>query len=441
MSQSRSRWKRRNGRSRRTELLAGFWFLTLLVSAGGPLLAVLVFLTDKAGGQGGQLGFLVISPDSARTILGNVAGSLITIASLTASLTIVTLQLRSNQYTPRAVRGFLRRQISQVVAGSFIGIFLYCLLLLVTVRAPGDANQPFVPSLGVALAVALALYGLVMLVVFINTLARTIQVSSMTAELARDTAAAITAVHSGPYAGDQPDGGLEGSVALRSGRAGYVQRIDLDTGLRRASAGGRLSIAVRAGDFVTFADPVAYWTPERAGDSIDLGPLITIGHERDIDQDPGFGIRQLIDIALRAISPGINDPTTAVTCLRYVRGLIELLAERDLPPVTANEVAGVRVTARGWTYQDYLHPLTEIARYATTDARVTEAMVDVLVAAVETSRAVGASERERWAAKLARELSAPAVGAAATEQERAAIRAAVQRCGADPATIVEPLVP
>ena len=103
---------------------------------------------------------------------------MITIASLTASLTIVTLQVLSNQYTPRAVRGFLRRQISQVVAGSFIGIFLYCLLLLVTVRAPGGANQPFVPSLGMAFAVLLALYGMVMLVVFIHTLARIIEVSA-----------------------------------------------------------------------------------------------------------------------------------------------------------------------------------------------------------------------------------------------------------------------
>ncbi len=145
---------------------------------------------------------------------------MITIASLTASLTIVTLQLLSNQYTPRAVRGFLRRQVSQVVAGSFIGIFLYCLLLLVTVRAPGDANEPFVPSLGVALAVLLALYGLIMLVVVIHTLARTIQVSSMTAEIARDSATEIAAVHAEPFTDDGSRGDLSGPVVVHAGRAG-----------------------------------------------------------------------------------------------------------------------------------------------------------------------------------------------------------------------------
>ena len=164
-------------------------------------------------------------------------------------------------------------------------------------------------------------------------------------------------------------------------------------------------------------------------------PLITIGHERDIDQDPGFGVRQLIDIALRAISPGINDPTTAVTCLRYVRGLVELLAERDLPPIYPSTVAGVAVSARQWTFADYLEPLAEIARYATTDARVTESMVEVLVAAARTSREFGAADRCRQPVVLAENLTGPALGDAATDLDRQAILAAVERCRDDRAPI------
>ena len=160
---------------------------------------LVVLAIDKAAGHAGLLESLVISPTSTWTILGSIAGSLIAIASLTASLTIVTLQLLSNQYTPRAVRGFLRRKISQVVSGAFIWIFIFSLLMLITVRAPGKANDPFVPFLGVVTAIGLSLLGLVLLVVFIDRLAKTIQVVTMTAEIARNTVRAINVVHPAPY--------------------------------------------------------------------------------------------------------------------------------------------------------------------------------------------------------------------------------------------------
>jgi len=426
--------QRRVVNSRRTELFAGFWFLTVCVALTGPVLMIVVLAIDKTAGPAGVLESLVISPTSAQTIPGAIAGSLITIASLTASLTIVTLQLLSNQYTPRAVRGFLRRKISQVVSGAFIGIFVYSLLMLVTVRAPGDENDPFVPSLGVVMAIGLSLLGLVLLVVFIDRLAKTIQVATMTAELARDTVRAIDLVHPDPYVavaqspsiGD-PSGD---SAPLFPRRAGYVTRTTLDLPFPASLSGSRLELLVRPGDFVTTRTPIARWssaTPLDGGLRKVILSSVFVGDERDIDQDPAFGIRQLVDITLRAISPGTNDPTTAVTCIGYLRDVFECLTVRDLPGTIIASESGVTLVAHQDSLEAYLEPLTEIARYATKDARVTITLLDALAGAARTSVQVGAMARHRELADLAHDLAQPALAAAETSHDRSRLEAVLAR--------------
>jgi len=126
---------------------------------------------DTLSGEAGVFPLLFISPSSAQTILGAIAGSLVTVAALTSSLTIVTLQLLSTQFTPRALRGFLRGHLSQIVVGALVGIFIYCVLVAVAVRDPGTYNRPFVPSLSVVVSIVLAVGGLVLLVVFVHHLA------------------------------------------------------------------------------------------------------------------------------------------------------------------------------------------------------------------------------------------------------------------------------
>lgn len=408
----------------RIELFAGFGFLTACIALLGPLLMSVTLVVDKASGEAGLFSPLVISPDSARVILGSIAGSLITIASLTASLTIVTLQLLSNQYTPRAVRGFLRRKISQVVSGSFIGIFLYCVLLLVTVREPADYNQPFVPSLGVITAVALALLGLLLLIVFVHRLAETIQVSNITAEIAHSTVQAVNTVHPHRFASVHQDAdsadGLPKGTPIHPRHPGYVQRLNLDLLDHEAPEGSRVEILVRVGDFVTTHTAVAACSGGRPVDDRfqeAVRRTVVVGHERDIDQDPAFGIRQLTDIALRAISPAVNDPTTAVTCIGYLRDIIEFLSERALP-ATHLARTDATVLLRQYTFRAYLEPLTEIARYARTDPRVTKALLEALSAAARTSERVGAVHRHRMLAEFVRDLSGPAMANTATQHDR-----------------------
>lgn len=392
----------RRARLRTTpDLVSGFWFLTSLVSLTGPVLAVAVVAVDKAHGEAGVFPTLYISPDSARTILGSISGSFITIASLTSSLTIVTLQLLSNQYTPRTVRGFLSSRLSQVVLGSFIAIFLYCLVVLVTVRAPADENDPFVPSLGVLLSILLTVVGMVLLVVFIHAMSQTIQVSTMAARIARTTAAAVAGLHGadphaepGPPAGPGP---LAGGGEVRSTRTGYVRGVDLDELLDRLDRPGgpggralRVTYLAAPGEFVTPTTVLArVEVPGGAPDdraTAAVRAAVVVARERELRADPAFGVRQLVDITLRALSSGINDPSTAITCLGYLRALLEDIAARDLPPSTTVARGQVSVTARLPTFEDYLEPYLELTGYAGADVRVTCALLDGLESVARCAR-------------------------------------------------------
>lgn len=404
----------------RVELFAGYWFVTAAVALAGPVLAAVVLLIDGAAGEAGVFGSLAISPDAARTILGSIAGSLITIASLTASLTIVTLQLLSSQYTPRTVRGFLRRKVSQVVSGAFVGIFLYCLVLLLFVREPGDENDPFVPSLGVVSSVVLATAALFLLVLFINALARTIQVSTMTSEIAVST---VEVIEDRSARTERPRS-TEGLVLEHSASAagvGFVRSTVPELIATAAPEGTRgvVRMVARPGDFVTPTTKVAVWLAEAGGAAWPeaaftkaVRAAVLIGSERDLDDDPAFGIRQLTDIALRALSPGINDPSTAVICIGYLRQIFEALAACPLLPLAADQ-GGLRVEATERDFDEFVDMLAEIAAYAGGDLRVVEALADAELSAAAVAAASGFTERaDRLHDEVAQLIAAGREGAA-----------------------------
>lgn len=411
-------------RNRAPDLLAGFWFITSLVAASGLVLAGISLTLDKLAGNAGIIPALVISPDSARTILGSIAGSLITIASLTSSLTIVTLQLLSSQYTPRAIRGFLSTRLSQIVLGTFIGVFLYCLIVLVAVREPGDENDPFVPSLSIIVSVVLAVLALVMLVLFIHAMSQTIQVSTMTARIANDTSHAIHRVHDPALPGAGEPQGQPVSLVLGT-RSGYVREVSpeaIAAALTEVTdtAGLHVDVCVRAGDFVTVRSRVAQvWASpsdamqrrvERA-----VRQAVIVERERDLRGDPAYGVRQLVDIALRALSPGINDPSTAVTCIGYLRGLLEDLAGRPMPERRALVRGRVTVTTSLVGFADYLAHISEIATYAIGDARVVAALLEALDS---VARCSADDRRARLVAGLRDQIRAEAVRLAKLDFDR-----------------------
>jgi uncharacterized membrane protein len=422
MARLRSSWQ---------TLTAAFWFVPSAVTAAYVLLAFALIEVDKVSEI--KLGFDG-DASAARGILSTIAGSLITVAGLSFSLTIVTLQLVSQQFTPRALRGLLADRVNQVVAGSFVGIFAYCLLVLRVIRTGNEARDlPFVPGLAVSAAIVLALFSLFLLLVFIHHMGRSIQVSTIAARIAGELDEAIDRLYPGPFGepADEatPPWETDGEPGRVTGeKSGFVQRLELGVLASGAPEGTCVRIPVAPGDFVTQATVLLEVWPSTETEAIEpcLAQAVVIADERDIVQDTRFGIRQLVDIALRAVSPGINDPTTALTCVGYLQGALERLAARDFP-AQLRRGEGTLVEARRPDFAEHVElAFVELGRYA--DARVAGSLLAALAAVAEAARRAGATERleviRKTAARVVEQASLETSGSdrASLEAQAAAIR-------------------
>ncbi len=325
-------------------LLNTFWFMPALISLIGPLLAIIFLNLDHYLNPDRGMFIFSGGVTEANTILSTIAGSLITVAGLAFSITIVVLQLVSSQYTPRALRGFLQDRVTQAVAGGFFAIFAYSLIVLGAIRessAPADGG--FLPALSITIAIGLGFLGLALLLIFVHHTGRIIQVSDIAAHLTVQTMQAIDQL---PYAEWESKALQKGKVSqliqtwyteeesahIQATRPGYVQRIELVHLIRsHLFAGLHLRLHVCPGDFVTEETLIAEIWPAQAVNEErrkSIHKNIIIERERDIAQDVRFGVRQLADIALRALSPAINDPTTGVLCIKYLQAVFEHLVDR-----------------------------------------------------------------------------------------------------------------
>src|SRR5947209_3561868 len=168
-------------------LINGFWFVPLLISLLGPLLAAFFLALDNVVGEVDRTFLFSGGAAEASIILSTIAGSLITVIALTFSITILVLQLVSSQYTPRALRGFLQDRVTQVVAGSFFAISTYCLIVLTTMTYSSSHNQNFFPTISITVAMVLGLFALLLLLIFIHHTGSVIHVTDITARISRQT--------------------------------------------------------------------------------------------------------------------------------------------------------------------------------------------------------------------------------------------------------------
>ncbi|HUG66071.1 MAG TPA: DUF2254 domain-containing protein [Gaiellaceae bacterium] len=423
-------------------LLDGFWFVPGAVALAYAMLAFAMVAIDRAAtdeddqriGFGGDA-------DAAEGILSTIAGSLITVAGLAFSLTIVVLTLVSSQFTPRALPALLADRVNQVVAGSFVGLFAYCLLVLRTVRSETASATEFVPGLSVSVAIALSLVALALLLVFIHHMARSIQVSQIAWRISCETLEAIDRHHPDPYVPAQNVGG--GDLVrnwrdeaiprtIQPERPGYVQLVAADEVVDALeSTTVRLHVPVRAGDFVTPSTTlVAVWPASTSESAIKaLQRAIPIANERRVGDDPAYGIRQLADIVLKALSPGINDPTTAATCIGYLRACFELLAGRAIPlEIDDPPERGPVVVWGRRTFEEHVdEAFAELGRYAAENARIVVSLLDALEAVARACRAVGALERAGAIGRLSEAVAESALQAARADLDRSLIHEARER--------------
>ena len=352
-----------------------FWALPLMCAVAASLLALGVTEVDGLLDTSLRLPFLFAGgPEGARALLAAIITSMISFTGLVFSITIVVLQLTSSQFSPRVLRTFLEDRFNQAALGIFVATFVYGLVVLRAVRGTATAN-PFVPQVAVTLAFLFVLASVLVFLAYINHIAQSIRAATILATIADDTRKLIEDRF--PDDEQQPLSTLpmrEGPVRpVMAVRPGVVQWID-DTKLanlaQRHEVGIELLRAV--GEFVPQGVVLAL---VHGGDELDeqqVSAAVHIGRERSMDQDVGFGLRQLVDIAERALSPGINDPTTAVQAVDHLHDLLRRLATRKLRPRHSTDDDGrVVVSVPGPTFADYLDlAFDEILRWGAESPRI-----------------------------------------------------------------------
>jgi uncharacterized membrane protein len=326
--------------------------------------------------------------DAASTMLQTVSSSAITTTTLTFTLTVVALQLASQQFSPRLLRDFMRDRVTKTVLSVLVATFAFAVTVLRELRA--DAPPPAVALL-VTLVMALGSLGAIL--AFITHIARILRVDTMMRDVHDETSEAILTFY--PAYDDQAprDPDLElfesdpaGVVHARS--SGFVRVIDvacLVDGAEPLDAVVR--VEVRPGDHVVRGTPVASWWPRTPGaqvapDRLDrvVHEAIVLDYERTIDQDAAFGFRQLTDIAVKALSPGINDPVTAAHCVGHASDLLVLLTGRRLGPTLHEDGAGVgRAVVPDRDFRYYLDLVCgQIRRYGDREPTVLMALLRML---------------------------------------------------------------
>lgn len=330
-------------------------------------------------------------PSAARTVLETIAGSLMTVTALTFSLTVVTLQLASSQFSPRLLRTFTRDRFVQATLALFLATFTYALTVLRTIRTEAEGQVLFVPQLSVSLAFLLTVASVVGLVLFLAHLAREIRVETMLAtveEDAQDTVRGLTG-HGSKPGGPMPPA-PPSAMFLPATESGFLVLINEDALLAAAREAQAIVVIDRtAGGSVVAGTPLGQAWPLTEG-SFPLETLtrlrdrvsgaITLGFERTSVQDVGFGLRQLTDVAVKALSPGINDPTTAVHALGHTSALLCTLAGLDLSPVVLHDDGDeARAILRRPSFRELLDTaIAQPRRYGAADPAVLSRLFQLL---------------------------------------------------------------
>ncbi|MGO9077704.1 MAG: DUF2254 domain-containing protein [Streptosporangiaceae bacterium] len=313
------------------------------------------------------------SPDAARQILTAIAAAIITVVGVVFSIVIVALTLTSTQFGPRMLRNFIRDRGTQVTLGTFVATFVYAVLALGSIGQVGQGN--FVPHLSITVTLALMVVDLGVLIYFLHHIAIQIQLPQVIAGIAGDLAEAIEAQAGDPTTGADSRyaslliatlGGPGAPVAAP--RSGYLQYIEHQTLIRLAEkADAVIHLRYRPGHFLVQGHPYAtVWPADAAGRvTSELGRAHVTGPYRTLAQDVSFGVDQLVEICIRALSPAVNDTFTALTCIDWIGDSLCKVTGHWQPTRIYRDAGGaVRLIATRTTYQRLVQRSFEKIRQA-----------------------------------------------------------------------------
>ncbi|MCF8034856.1 MAG: DUF2254 domain-containing protein [Desulfarculaceae bacterium] len=360
------------------------WFVPVLLTAAACLLAVGTVQGDMFVAQHHLSDFWWLysgSPEGARAVLSTIAGSMITVAGVVFSLTMVVLSLTSSQFGPRLVRNFMDDTGNQLVLGTFVATFVYCVIVLRTVEGAGEHMQ--VPHLSVTVGVGLALTSLAVLIYFIHHIASSIQANNLMAHVGRDLESTIKrlcpqeldrehAQNRYPEPPELPQGFEQRAAVLWAHESGYLKMVDHGHLFSVAQKRDLLiKVLPSTGDFLVSGEALALVHPPEAmgpGLARSLSSAFSLGVARNESQDLIFPAQLLAETALRALSPGVNDPFTAVTCIDWLASGMALLAGRVIPePVRRDDDGEPRVLLTPVTMRTIIHQALDPIRRAARD--------------------------------------------------------------------------
>ena len=376
---------------------SSFWFVPTVMAGVAVVFALVGVTVDEPVTEwlALNLGWTFTGgAEGASAVLGIIAGSMITIAGVVFSMTLVALSLASSQLGPRLLRNFMRDTSTQAVLGTFIATFVYCLLVLRTIRRAGEGA--FVPHLSVSLGVVLAVSSVGVLIYFIHHVSVSIQANEIAARIGRELIAKIDHLfpehigQEGPRVPtDPPDAGFIGMFdrearPVAADEDGYLQFIDGDALLALAIEEDLVvRLERRSGNYVVAGCPlVLIWPGSRVTEQLtkQVQSLFVMGHQRISDQDIEFGVNKLVEMAVRALSPGLNDPFTAIACVDHLGSALCRLAARDMPsPYSYDRQNQLRLIARADTFQEVVDAaFNQIRQYGRTSAAVTLRLLETI---------------------------------------------------------------
>lgn len=381
------------------QLKATFWFLPMLIISFSIFLSVgLVSLDNNINisFEGWLRFFLVNSSDSARSILTTISGAMIGVAGTVFSVTLVALTLASSQFGPRLIKNFMYVKLNQIVLGSYVSTYLYCLLVLNAIK--DNENYTFIPTISIFVAILATVFNIILLIIFIHQIAISIQADRVVSDISNfienqvenlfpkkigefmnedmfiDTAKIISQ--------------YKYSTILKSPKSGYLQNIDNQALLKIVEKQDSLiEMYYKTGDFFVKDLEIGVIHSHELWEENAINQLINqfvIGKTKTSQQDIEFSIHQMVEIAARALSTGVNDPYTAISCIDHLTAVMCYLAEAQFPSkYRYDQSKQLRVIAENLDFEGVLDAaFNQIRQFSTGSTaviiRLMEAQITIL---------------------------------------------------------------
>lgn len=394
------------------DIRSSFWFfpgLLIVAAIFGAWVSVEVDLAiGYEADRGAKKRNIFIGPDGARALLNTIAGSMITVASLVFSLTLIALTMAASNLGPRIIHHFMRDRATQLSLGVFLATFVYAILSLLTIREAVGAE--FVPYVSLLVAVILVILSFGWLIFFVNRVAHQLQADNVVAFVAADLESSMQEVldeggrdlEPSDEADAPEDTDSDKAQPILAADTGYVQVIHKSRLIRRAAeTDARVQLLRGPGDFIVKGETIGIAVPARHLEDEDIETFcaqVAVGRQRTIGQDVEFAILQMVDVAIRALSPGINDQNTAVAAVDRLTGVLAFALKEGLPRgILLDEDGNPRLWQKPLAYRGLIDTAFDQIRQS---ARGNVALSMRLLEGMGTLARIARSDRQREALRL-----------------------------------------